>query len=59
MSFLSVSRTRIESRAKVLSDVKRLCCRFYYCYHKITFEQAIVKNSVSFTLKYNSFLNLK
>ena len=56
----AMQRTRVESRANILSDVKRLCCRFYYYYcHKITCEQAIVKNFVSFTLKHNSFVNLK
>ena len=30
-----------------------------FFYYKITCEQAIVKNSVSFTLKHNSFVNLK
>ena len=46
----------VESRAKVLSDLK-LCCCFYY--YKIICEQAIAKNSVSVTLKHNSFVNLK
>ena len=54
-----MQRTRVGSRAKVLSDFKRLCCRFFYYYYKITCEQAIVKNSVSFTPKHNSFVNLK
>ena len=53
-----MQRTRVESIVKVLPKFKRLSCRFYY-YYKITWEQAIVKNCVYFTLKHNSFVNRK
>ena len=54
-----MQRTRAGSRMKVLSELKRFCCRFLLPYYKITCEQAIVKNSVSFTSKHNSFVNRK
>ena len=38
-----MQRTRVGNRVKVLSELKRFCCRFYYYYYKITCEQAIVK----------------